>query len=198
MAKKTTPIKGTETPLLTGKDLTAAIKKLVTDAKELTARLHLIAVSCCREAVETGNLTHMIDFDKAVEHVGRRAIRRWLDKHGPAKWNTKEKTFTFVPERREKAKALGNEYAKGLFNGPTYIDETTEQDTDPFTSFDVFALLQGIIRKHDRVSDVNDARHNFVGYDKVVALLNELAPTYVKPVKAKAKPTELPLSAVLN
>lgn len=161
--------------LLKGKALSAEIKAIAKDAKTLQKRLHSVAVSVCVEAFETGNLTHMMQFDTAVEHIGRRAMRRWLDKHGPAKWDTKEKKFTFVQARRDAIKEKGVEdYAEELFDGPDYVAESTASDTDSFHAFDVLTMLKSIVRRHDKVTDVNDPRHHFDGYDKVVALAAEI------------------------
>ena len=163
--------------LLKGKALAKAIKSIAATSKELQKNIHLVAMSVCVEAVNTGNLTHMIHFDAAVEHVGRRAVRRWLDKHGPAKWDVKESTFKFDDARRKKIVAMGaDKYAESLAAGPSYIDETTKADTDSFHAFDVLGILKSIVRKHDKVADPNDSRHSFVGYDDVVKLINKLEP----------------------
>lgn len=172
--------------LLAGKTLGKRIEALAKTADEIKKEVHLLACSVCVEAVATGNLTHLMQFDKAVEHIGRRQVRRWLAKHGPVKWDTKEERFVFAETKRNEAIEKGTEaYGNELFTGPTYDQEATASDTDPFKAFDLPAILRGIAKRKDNLEDPNDARHDFTGLDKLIELVNAL------PVKVKTKPVHV-------
>lgn len=173
------------TAILKGKALADEIKAIAKDAKAFEARLHIACASVCAEAIATGNLTHLMQLDAAVEHVGRRAVRRWLAKHGPVSWDNEAKAFKFNETKRKEAIDKGvDAYGKELLAAPTYTAEATKSDTDPFTAFDVFAMLERIVAKGDAV-DLSDARHNVNGLHEVRQLVERLRPTYVKPGKVK-------------
>jgi hypothetical protein len=187
--------------LLAGKTLGKRIEALAKTTSELQKEIHLIACSVCVEAVATGNLTHLMQFDKAVEHTGRRQVRRWLAKHGPVKWDTKEERFVFSDVKRAEATTKGTEvYGKELLTGPTYIDEATASDTDPFKAFDLPAILNAIIKRKDNIEDETDARHDFTGLDKLVELVKSLPPKVkTKPIKiTKGKATTVEATATIN
>ena len=98
MSKATT---ATLSGLLSGKDLTNAIDALGKSAKEMLTTIHHLAASACAEAVRTKNTNAINRLDAACENVGGRALRRWLQKHGPVKWDTEEAKFVLHAATRD-------------------------------------------------------------------------------------------------
>lgn len=192
-----------ERALYKGAKLKSALAVLLKTGEELREEIHLIACSVCVEAITTGNLTHLLQLDAATANLGQRELRRWLAKHGPVKWDTKQKRFVFADAKREAAVEEGSEaYGSRLLDGPTYVEEATETDADPFKAFDIPSMLRSIAKRRDNVEDPSDARHDFTGLDELYELVNKL-PVKIKPkadkkAKAPAKVTVAEASTTVN
>lgn len=187
--------------LLKGKDLTKAIDELSKSATAMLAKIHHLAASACAEALELRNANAINRLDVACEHVGGRALRRWLAKHGPVKWDSEKAKFVLSDEKCEKLDEEyedANEYGEELATGASPTSEAKASDTNPFKPFDTSAMLASIKRRYDDLTDEQkaDPRNNFANIEAILELYAK-TPKLPKKVKSVTKADgEVPMVAV--
>lgn len=145
--------------LLKGKALKVEIGAIRKDGKLLTARIEHAAKSACVEAVNTRNTSAINMLADATKDIGSRALIRWLDKHGPVKWDKDadnaltgtKGAFVLNEKKYEAAKADVEAYAAQLDEAPTYIAAQAKSDSNPFTGLDFTARLKSLIKQADAI-----------------------------------------------
>lgn len=189
MAKKAT--EETTFALLKGAALTKEIDAIGKSATQMLARIHHAAASACAEALELRNCNAINRLDKACEHVGGRALRRWLAKHGPVTWDSEAKKFVLSNDKCEELDEefdSSEEYGEELATGASPTEEAKPNDSNPFQKFDTNALLANIKRKYEALTDEQkaDPRNNFANIDKILELYGKTPALPKKKKKATA------------
>lgn len=188
--------------LLKGKALKVEIGKIGKDGKLLTARIEHAAKSACVEAVNTRNTSAINMLAHVTKDIGSRALMRWIEKHGPVKWDKdadnsfsgKKGAFVLNEKKYEAAKADIDAYTEELAKSPTYVAEQAASDSNPFTDFDLRARLISLLKKADDVAKdearKGKATDDLTGLEGLRGFIASLPVRVSKEAKAPvAKPT---------
>lgn len=171
--------------LLSGKELKLAIGTLKKDAKTWVARIEHLAQSCCVEAAKSGNCTAINMLADATKDIGSRAVMRWLEKHGPVKWDKDADEFVMSEKKYEKAHADVPAYAAEIAKAEGYAKAAKPSDSNPFT-FDLNDAIRSLVTRTNTAKAKASEDGATVTVDETVfAKLVELAnslPVKVKPI----------------
>ena len=137
--------------LLKGKALSLAIAQLGKDLKQTIATIEYLAKSACVEAVNTGNTTHLNKLADVTQHIGSRALMRWIAKHGPVTYDTESGTFQISDKKREAAKADIAAYTAELEKAPGFVAAAKPSDGNPFKGMDLTARVKSLIKQAKEV-----------------------------------------------
>lgn len=182
--------------LIKGAELKKAIGQLKKDAKGWVARIEHLAQSACVEAVATRNCSAINMLADATKEIGSRAVMRWLEKHGPVKWDKEENKFLMSDKKHEAMKAKGEEYAKELAASKSYVQEQTKADSNPFVEFDLRSRIASLIKQAEakqaddnRKTEATQAgkADDFTGLTELKAMLATL-PVKVSATAGKTAP----------
>ena len=177
--------------LLASDKLASAIAKLAIDATKMAEHVHMLAASVCLDAVKTGNVTNLNALTEATKKISKRAVMRWLQKHGPVKLNDAKDAFVLNETRVEKAKAEGfDAYGTRLLEGPNYADEQTPADTNPFKDFDLDARILALLKQAEEIDGNSDRKaHAEVNTERLSKLRDWVKDNVPTKIKAKAGKT---------
>lgn len=170
--------------LLSGKELKIAIGTLKKDAKGWVARIEHLAQSACVEAAKSGNCTAINLLADATKDIGSRAVMRWLEKHGPVKWDKDEDAFVMSDKKYEKAHADVAAYTAEIAKADSYAKAAKPSDSNPFM-FDLNDAIHGLVKRTEGAKAKATEEGATVSIDEATyAKLIELASSL--PVKVKA------------
>lgn len=170
--------------LLSGKELKLAIGTLKKDAKGWVARIEHLAQSACVEAAKSGNCTAINMLADATKDIGSRAVMRWLEKHGPVKWDKDADEFVMSEKKYQKAHADVPAYTAEIAKAEGYAKAAKPSDSNPFT-FDLDNAIRGLLKRSENAkARATEEGASVTINEATFAKLVELAISL--PVKVKA------------